>query len=325
MNTVTELEPGVYTSRSGGRGGGAFLLAVALLMFIVPALSRGAVVRIGYFNDYLPAEIEAHILEAIANGHPSLGVSHVDLIGTDVTPAWVGLQRGDTDVLVEVDLPNQQFLLDRSAGVATTVGEIYANAREGFYVPSYVVKGPHAPAPGLARVDQLGAYGPLFGDTLYDESPGWESTKDNAIRLKAFGIRFTHMELSDSVLIAMVTRAIQRHQPIVFFFYHPHWLFKRFALTELNEPIPYHPHCFTSGNGRCAVPSFSAWIGARKDLASRAPLWYRFLGEVKIPIGDIESMMFDVGVQKQPVGGVARRWVAAHRAQIAQWVAIATR
>ena len=84
------------------------------------------------------------------------------------------------------------------------------------------------------------------------------------MRLKAYGIDFTHLELSDAALIAAVVRAEERKQPIVFFFYHPHWLFRRFDLLRLQEPNPYHAGCFEDDVGRCALPSFSAWIAARK-------------------------------------------------------------
>ncbi|MGO9717729.1 MAG: glycine betaine ABC transporter substrate-binding protein [Steroidobacteraceae bacterium] len=294
-------------------------------MFITaPSEGSPAVVKVGFFNNYLPAEIEANVLQVIAERYPALGVSEVHLVGTDVTPAWVGVQRGDTDVLVEIALPNQQLLLERAAGTVVTRGQIYGEAGEGFFVPRYVLEGPGAPAPGLSRVDQLGSYPALFDSTLYDEAPGWQTTKDNAIRLKAYGIAFKQVALSDAALVAVVTRAADRRQPIVFFFSHPHWLFKRYDLKKLEEPNPYHDGCFVNGDGRCAVPTFSAWVGARKDLEAHAPVFYRMLSHLRISIDEIESMMLKITTEKQPVHDAAERWVDAHRADISQWVKLAS-
>jgi glycine betaine/proline transport system substrate-binding protein len=280
-------------------------------------------VAIGYFNNYLPAELEADVIDVIVAGHTSLGVGHVSLIGTDVTPAWVGIRRGDTDVLVEVALPNQQALLDKTAGIVVTVSQIYGDAHEGLFVPRYLVEGAGAPAPGLKRVDQLAKYKQLFDGKFYDESPGWQSTKLNSMRLQAYGIDFTHLELSDAALIAAIVRAEERKQPIVFFFYHPHWLFKRFDLVKLEEPNPYHAGCFENGVGQCAVPSFSAWVAARKDLAARAPQFYALLSHFTIPIGDVEDMMFKVNIEKRSAHDAAASWAEAHHAEVDHWLKLA--
>lgn len=280
-------------------------------------------VAIGYFNNYLPAELEANLIDVIVAGHPALGIGRVSLIGTDVTPAWVGIRRGDTDVLVELDLPNQQPLLDKSAGVVVAVGQIYGDSGEGFFVPRYTVEGAGAPAPGLKRVDQLESYKQIFGGTFYDEAPGWQSTKFNSMRLKAYGIDFTHLELSDAALIAAVVRAEERRQPIVFFFYHPHWLFKRFNLLRLEEPNSYHAGCFEQDIGRCALPSFSASIAARKDLAARAPRFYALLSHIALPIDDVEEMMLKVNTDKRSAHEAATMWVEAHRPEVDRWVGLA--
>jgi glycine betaine/proline transport system substrate-binding protein len=294
------------------------------VVLTAPSEADSADVKIGFFNNYLPAEIEANVLQVIATRYAALGVNEVHLVGTDVTPSWVGIERGDTDVLLEIALPNQQSLLEKSAGTVVKLGQIYGDAGEGFFVPHYVLEGKGAPASGLSRVDQLASYQALFDATLYDESPGWQSTKDNAIRLKAYGIPFKQVALSDAALVATVIRAADRRQPIVFFFSHPHWLFKRYDLRKLDEPNPYHEGCFVHGDGRCAIPSFSAWVGARKDLANRAPVFYRMLSHLRISIDDIESMMLKISTEKQPVHDAAGSWVDAHRAEINQWMKLSS-
>ncbi len=305
----------------GRQAAAVAILIAASVAFSVEGYAANA--AIGYFNNYLPAELEANIIDVIVATHSALGVDHVSLIGTDVTPAWVGIRRGDTDVLVEVALPNQQPLLDKSDGVVVTVSQVYGDAGQGFFVPRYVVEGAGAPAPGLKRVDQLASYKQLFGGTFYDESPGWQSTKFNSMRLKAYDVDFTHLELSDAALIAAVVRSEERKQPIVFFFYHPHWLFKRFDLLRLEEPNPYHAGCFEDDIGRCALPSFSAWIAARKDLAARAPRFYALLSHIIIPFDDVEEMMLKVNTEKRSAHDVATKWVEAHHAEVDRWVSLA--
>lgn len=282
--------------------------------------SRAETVKIGYFTTYLPSEIEARIIATIAREYPELGVTDIKFVGTDVSPAWVGLRRGDIDVLVEVDLPNQQHLLDEAKGEADIVSQLFADAGQGFFVPRYAVEGSDAPAAGLKSIDQLNEYKDVFGSTLYDESPGWQSTKFNAMRLKAYGLNFEHVKLSDAALVAQVKRAYERNEPILFFFYHPHWLFEKYDVVKLQEPDTYKEGCFTEGNAKCPVPSFSAWVGARNDLAERTPKFYALLKNLTLSIEEVESLLFKIDQEEQPVEDAAKAWVDSHRSQVDQWV-----
>jgi glycine betaine/proline transport system substrate-binding protein len=284
----------------------------------------GTSVKIAQFPGYPPSEIEANVLATIAAEHPELGVSKTSFVSTDVPAAWAGLGRGDSDVLVEADMPNQQPLFDKTKAETTLLSELYADAGMGFFVPKYVVDGPDAPAAGLKSIDQLNEYRDVFGGKFYDDSPGWASTEYNAKRLKAYGLDFTHVKLSDAALVAQVSRAYERKEPVVFFFYHPHSLFQRYDLVELQEPNPYKEGCFTTGEDTCALPSFDAWVAARKDLEERAPKFYAFLKEIKISAPEIEGLMQKIDVDKQPVAKVAQGWVEANAEKIDQWVATAT-
>jgi glycine betaine/proline transport system substrate-binding protein len=298
----------------------AALVCFATSLVAGAAESRAETVKIGYFTTYLPSEIEAHIIATIAREYPQLGVSDIEFIGTDVAPAWIGLRRGDIDVLVEVDLPNQQHLLDEAEGQADVLSQLFADAGQGFFVPRFSVEGPDAPATGLKSIDQLNEYKDVFDGTLHDESPGWQSTKFNAIRLEAYGLDFKHIKLSDAALVAQVQRAYERKEPILFFFYHPHWLFERFDVVKLDEPDTYRDGCFTEGNGRCPVPSFSAWVAARNDLAERTPKFYSLLKNVTLSIEEVETLLFKIDREDQPVEEAAKAWVDSHRGEIDEWV-----
>lgn len=299
--------------------GAASLWCVAAVIAGATQCAAAETVKVGYFPTYLPSEIEARILSSIAATYPELGVPDLKLVGTDVAASWVGIQRGDIDVLIEVDLPNQQTLLDKGKSQIELLSRIYGGADQGFFVPRYVVAGADAPARGLQSVARLADYAVVFGGKVYDEAPGWKSTKYNDMRLKAYAPQFEHIELSDAALVAQVSRAIDRKQPVVFFFYHPHWLFKVHDLVKLTETDPYHAGCFENGVGRCAVPDFSAWVGARKSLAATSPKFYAMLRNFTIPMVDIEAMMFKVTREKEPISRAAAEWVSVNRRDVDRW------
>lgn len=284
--------------------------------------AKATAVKIGDITGYSPSEIEANILAEVAGRYPQLGVSSTSFVTTDVPPGWVGLERGDTDVFLEADMPNQQALANQAKATTSLVGPIYANAGEGWFVPSYVLDGAGAPAPGLHSIAQLNSEKSVFGDTLYDDSPGWVSTADNTKRLAAYGLGYKHIELSDALLVAQVEQAEKTHKPILFFFYHPHWLFTRYKFVQLAEPHPFTSSCFTStADSKCALPSFSAYIAARNDLKGKAPRFYAFLSDLKISGAEMQELMAKISLDHESAAQVAQQWVSANQSAIKQWVA----
>ncbi len=280
----------------------------------------GVTIKAGRFS-WSAAELEIEILRAIAADHPDLGVSAIDDTQLDPATAWVGLQRGDIDILPEVNLPNQQSYVDESADETYLASQTYDGATQGWFVPRYLVEGADAPAAGLTSVDQLEEYADKVGGALDDADPGWVTTQQNTKRLAAYAPSLKHNTSSEAALIAQLERSYSRQEPILLYFYHPHWLFQKYDLVQLEEPKAYTDGCFDDGGpGDCAIPTLSAHIAARKDLEERAPKFAALLGKVAIPLDDIEGMLQKVDVDKRPVADVAREWVDAHAGDIDGWI-----
>jgi glycine betaine/proline transport system substrate-binding protein len=214
-------------------------------------------------------------------------------------------------------LPNQRPLAERASAEVDLVAEVYDGAVQGWFVPRYAVAA-DGPLAGLRRVDQVNAYTDKV-DALYDGDPGWITTQQNRKRIAAYGLGIRHATSSEAALIAQVRRAYERREPVLFAFYRPHWLFQRFDLVQLAEPNPYRPGCFEGGQDRCAIATQASWIAARKDLAERAPRFASALRNVRIPLQEIEALLFQVDGGEEPAA-VARRWVEGHRAEVDAWL-----
>lgn len=280
--------------------------------------AAGITIKAGRFS-WSAAQLQIEILRAIAADHPELGVKTIDDTQLDVATAWTGLQRGDIDILPEVNLPNQQTYVDKTAADTELLSETYGGATQGWFVPRYLVEGPDAPAAGLTSVDQLEQYAAKVGGTLYDADPGWITTQQNTKRLAAYAPSLKHSTSSEAALIAQLERSYSRKEPILLYFYHPHWLFQKYDLVQLTEPTPYTDGCFDT-TGKCAIPTLSAHIAARKDLQQRAPRFVSLLQHVSIPLTDIEAMQQQVDVEKKPAKDVARAWVDAHASAVTGWI-----
>ncbi|HYX97596.1 MAG TPA: glycine betaine ABC transporter substrate-binding protein [Geodermatophilus sp.] len=278
----------------------------------------GVTVQTAQFS-WTAAGLTNSILSEIATDHPDLGVSSLATTQLDPAAAWAGAKRGDIDLLTEVALPNQQQLADEAADRVQIVSETYGDASQGWFVPAYAVA-PGGPLEGLTSVTQLNDYADQLGGKFYDADPGYITTEQNTKRLQGYGITLEHVVSSEAAELAQLENSYSREEPIVLYLYHPHAVFAQYDMVQLEEPTPYTDGCLTTGNGACAMPSYSANIAASKDLQEQAPQFVDLLKDFRISVDEMEAMQKQVDVDGEEVATVARQWVDGHADQIDQWI-----
>ena len=303
------------------RGGavGAALVAAALLAACSgapadtdaePSSGQGVTITAAEFP-WSAATLTNAILAEVVARHPELGVDSIDSTGLGPAPAWAGAQRGDIDLLTEVALPNQQELADQAANRISLVHETYGGAKQGWFVPTYATQ-PGQPLAGLTSVTQLGEYAAALGGRLVDADPSFITTEQNAKRIAGYGLPLEQVTSSEAAQLAELRRAYERQEPILVYLYHPHWVFAEFELTQLEEPTPFQPGCFTTGDGACAMPDYAAWTAASTDLQQEAPRFYAMLQRFELPLVDVEG---------EAAEDVAKRWIDANPQVVQQWLA----
>jgi glycine betaine/proline transport system substrate-binding protein len=278
----------------------------------------GITVQTAQFS-WTAAGLTNGILGEIAADHPDLGVSSLATTQLDPAAAWAGAQRGDIDLLTEVALPNQQELADSASDRVDIVSETYGNASQGWFVPAYAVA-PGGPLEGLTSVDQLNDYADELGGKFYDADPGYITTEQNTKRLSGYGITLEHVVSSEAAELAQLKNSYSSEEPIVLYLYHPHAVFAEYDMVQLEEPTPYSDGCLTTGDGACAMPSYSANIAASTDLQEQAPAFVDLLTDLRISVDEMEAMQKQVDVDGEDVSTVARQWVDDHADQIDQWI-----
>lgn len=259
------------------------------------------------------------ILSEIAADNPDLGVASLATTQLDPAAAWTGAQRGDIDLLTEVALPNQQELADKAAEQVDIVSETYGDAAQGWFVPAYAVE-PGGPLEGLTSVDQLNEYADELDNKFYDADPGYITTEQNRKRLDGYGITLEQVVSSESAELAQLENSYSREEPIVLYLYHPHAVFAQYDMVQLEEPTPYTEDCLTTGDGACAMPSYSANIAASKELQEEAPDFVALLENLRIPVEEMEEMQKAVDVDGEDISTVARQWVDDHSDEIDEWI-----
>jgi glycine betaine/proline transport system substrate-binding protein len=293
-------------------------LAALVLALSGCAGSGGTTVEAAQFP-WSAAKLTTAILAEVVATHPELGVDRIKPIQVGPATAWAGAQRGDVDLLSEVAMPNQEALASKAAERVDLVHETYGGAEQGWFVPTYALE-PGQPLAGLRSVTQLNDYADALGGRLVDSDPSFVTTEQNARRLAGYGLRLEQVTSSEAAQLAELRRAYERRAPILVFLYHPHWVFEEFELTQLEEPTPYQPDCFTTGNGACAMPAYSAWTASSRELAAASPRFQQLLTRFELPLPDIEVMLKAVDVDNEDVEEVARRYVAENPELVRGWV-----
>ncbi|MEX5258210.1 glycine betaine ABC transporter substrate-binding protein [Kocuria arenosa] len=315
------------------RGAGALAAAAALLVSGCSATGApadpessgdsgpaptGVELTAGQFS-WTAAAVETEILAAVVEDHPELGVSSIETVNVDPATGWVGLGRGDIDLLTEVNLPNQQKFADETDQSTELVSRTYGDAAQGWFVPRYLVE-PGGAAEGLKSVDQLDEYAEEVGGVLYDGDPGWVTTDQNAQRLEGFGLDIEHRPSSEAASIAQLKRAYHRQEPVLVFAYRPHWLFEQYDLVQLEEPSPYEEDCFTGEKKACAIPAQDVWTAAHQDVAEQAPAFHEALGRFQIPLEEIEAILKESEDTGAEPADLARQWVDGHQDEVESWL-----
>jgi glycine betaine/proline transport system substrate-binding protein len=289
------------SSEEGGSGGGdGITVQAAQYSWTAAALTNG-------------------ILSEIVSDNPDLGVSSLATTQLDPAAAWAGAARGDIDLLTEVALPNQQELADSASDQVEIVSETYGEAAQGWFVPAYAVQ-PGGPLEGLTSVTQLNDYADELDGKFYDADPGYITTEQNARRLEGYGIELEQVVSSEAAELAQLENSYSREEPIVLYLYHPHAVFAQYDMVQLEEPTPYTDGCLTTGDGACAMPSYSANIAASNELAEQAPEFVELLTDLRISVEEMEEMQKAVDVDGEDVSTVARQWVEDHSDDIDGWI-----
>ncbi len=197
-------------------------------------------------------------------------------------------------------------------GLVRGVGHPFNGAVEGWFVPTYLVKGDpkrHIPAaaPDLTSVAQLSdpKYVALFGDP---EQPGhgrflncpsgWTCEGVNTAKLHAYGLDGKYVDFrpgTGPAMDAAITSAYEQGQPLLFYYWSPSAIVGRLALARLIEP-PYTPACYadlTSSNGLhahgCAAPVSDVAYGVSSKFAAAAPEILSVLDKMTFPLPDLNA------------------------------------
>jgi glycine betaine/proline transport system substrate-binding protein len=216
----------------------------------------------------------------------------VEYMPGETIPLFAGLARGDIDINMEVWIANQREAYDKAikAGQVVDLGSNFPDSWQGWLVPTYMIKGDpkrgiKPMAPDLKSIEDLPKYWKLFKDPedpskgrFFNSVPGWECTKINTKKLKAYGLDKYYNDFitgSDAALNGSMAAAFKKGEPWLGYYWAPTWVLGILDMTPIEEP-PYNKKLWDT-NYACAYPAVRVNIVVNASLQKRAPEIVEFL------------------------------------------------
>jgi len=261
---------------------------------------------------------------------------------TDITPGTnipllQGVAQGDIDIVMEVWKDNVNKVWNRALkrNQVVEIGLNFSDAKQGWFIPKYVVKGQDALAPNLVSVEDLINYKHLFTDPeepkkgrFYNCIAGWNCEIINSAKLKAYGLseHFTNFRPGTAAsLSAVIASAYKKRVPILAYYWQPTWLLGVYEMVELKEP-KFDQSIFSrliidkNPKKATAYPVLDVYIGANKDFSLKAPEIVKFLKNYRTDSILINEMLAYMHKQKASSKDAAEKFLKEYPVYWQKWV-----
>lgn len=154
----------------------------------------------------------------------------VSLTQLDVAPVYQGLADGDVDVFLDSWLPQTHSdYWERFGSDLEDIGIWYDSGTLNLAVPADL---------DVTTIADLEGRADMFDGQIIGIEPGaglMRVTREVAV--PTYGLDdYTVVEGSTPAMLAELTRAMERDEPIVVTLWHPHWAYSAFDIKDLEDP-----------------------------------------------------------------------------------------
>lgn len=279
-------------------------------------------------NPWTGSAVNANVAKVVleAAGTP------VELVDIDENATWPGLDAGDLDAVLEVwpsgHVEDYETYIT-GKGSVVDLGELGPVAKIGWYVPSYVMEeypqlstweglmDPEVAAIfATAETGDKGQF--LMGD------PSYVSYDEQIIANLGLPLQFV-VAGSEAAEITAVQQAVEAEEPLLFYFWQPHWLHSQLDLSEIALP-EVTEDCNASaaaGDGayECDYPPDVLYKAASAGLEEKNPAAFAVLQKLQLTIEQQNEIAAMVDSDGMSAAEAAQTWVDANPDIVAAWTA----
>ena len=224
----------------------------------------------------------------------------VNLRTLEIAPVFVGLNKGDLDLYLDVWLPStHQTYWDKYKTELDDYGVWYTSeAKSGLVVPKYV---------DINSIEELNANKAKFDSKITGINPGAGLMEATNQALKDYSLDLELVQSSEAAMMTALDKAYREKKSIVITGWSPHWMFSKYDLKYLEdskksfgEPEQIH-------------------TVANKEFTKKNPEVVKMLKAFKLDeqqMGDLESLINE-GMEPE---AAAKKWIKDNRALADSWI-----
>jgi glycine betaine/proline transport system substrate-binding protein len=274
-------------------------------------------------NPWPGSYANAHVAAEILTRELGLDVRIVEI---DENAQWAGLDDGSIDASLEIwpsgHADNVATYIDE-LGTVEHGGVLGALGQIGWFTPTYVIDANPAFTSWQGLIGSEG----VFATTETRTSGRFLAADPSFVQFDEAIIANLGLDLvvvqsgSEAAQLATVEAAIGRREPVLFYFYTPHWLHARHALTMVELPA-WTEECeaLPAAQRDCGYPEDVLFKAFHAGLAQRLPQAHAILSAMRLTNADQDSITFAMDVEGQDPQVAARAWVDANEAVWRTWL-----
>lgn len=272
-------------------------------------------------NDWIASELNAYVAAILIEqelGYPA------EVIHIDESEQWELIANGELHANLEIwatGYSNDEIITFIDSNRIENGGELGVTGKIGWYVPSYIL----VDYPELITWEGLAAHTDLFvtdqtaphGQFLAGD-PTW--AQYDADIINGLGMDFEVIQTGgEEALLQALDTAYTQREPILLYFWTPHWAYIVYDLVEVALP-PYTEECYRNSPIVCDYPMDSLFKILSPTLSDVAPEVYTFLRNFNYTNRDQIAMMAFVQVDGMTVEEAANTWVNDHEEKWQSWL-----
>lgn len=251
----------------------------------------------------------------------------VEIVEIDENAAWTGLDSGEYDAVLELWLSGHednyaQYVED--IGSVEDIGEIGVIGEIGWFIPEYVLD----EYPEMETWEGLEGNEEIFATSETGDAGQFLAADPSFVQFDDVIIDNLGLNLevvqsgSESAQLAEVQTALDQEEPVLFYFYTPHWMHERYDLAQVELP-EYEEGCSEPEDERtCGYPEEQMLKIVNADLSDNAPVSYEFLTNFQMENewqDEITLLMADEGEGMAPEDAAAQ-WLEENPDVVDAWL-----
>jgi len=277
-------------------------------------------------NAWMASELNVAVAKIILEekmGYP------VEITPIDENEQWAKLAQGELHACLEVwasghtDDAKKYIQEEKSIEHGGPLGPV---GKIGWYIPDYLLpKYPElATWEGLKDPQNAALFAtPETGDKgrFLAGDPGWVQYDEDIIRNLSLDFQVVRLG-SEEALLAELDAAYKKQEPVLLYFWTPHWAHVLYDLVPVRLP-PYSDGCYAkseTGGVDCDYPSDELYKIFWSGLKDYAPEVHQFLRNFNYSNQDQIALMATVQIDKKSIPEAARAWVNDHETIWKDWI-----